>query len=185
MLYSSSSSALVADVVEDVDRVAGGHLGGAVDEGLAGGVGGPGVGGADAELVVGRVGVGLGGVGPDRGDPGRLEGGGEVGVLLPGQLVGVLHDGRRPARRHGGVHVGHPGRRRGGVRPGVGEGELLLAGTGGGVRARLRSAPSRPWPSGPGWCRRSCCRAGWPSPAWRRCRSRSRARPSVPDTGAR
>ena len=70
-------------VVEDVDRVPGAPRPGplavvhrrewrpALDEGLAGRVGGPAVGVAEPELVVGRVGVRLGTVGPDREDAGR------------------------------------------------------------------------------------------------------------------
>ena len=123
-------------VVEDIYRMPWRHLGGAVDEGLASGVRRPAVGGPDAELVIGRVGVGLGGVGPHRGDPGRREGRVEVGILLPGQLVGVLHGRGRPAGRHRRVQVGHAGRRLRGVRSGVGEGEFLLAGAGGGVGGR-------------------------------------------------
>ncbi len=93
-------------------------LGGAVGERLTGGVGRAGVGRADAELVVRRVRVDLGGVVADDLDADRLQRRGEVGVLLPGALDRVLRGRRRPAGL------------RGPRRAGVGPAQLLLAAAG-------------------------------------------------------
>ena len=132
-----------------------------LEEGLAGGVGRPAVGGADAERAIGRVGVGLGGVGPHRGDPHRLQGRGEVGVGSQGSSLAF--SSHRGVGSHSGVptlaqYFGTFAFREG--TPLSVKMSWVSPATGHVGRRNLRSCPP------------SCCRAGWPSSAWRSCRSR-------------